>query len=223
MGWLMVLSCSDRLRSDSLRSEIWLSQRSPAADKPAGDSTPSSAETRYHGVRQELRLPANRHRALAYVRRALTRLGLWIDPQAERALGSKLLVRLGHAAVVQQRFLRQLYERLQTANVPLLVLTGPVLAPLLYPSAVSRPSADLNIEVRIADVDATIAALEASGLRECDFDPEIVRHEHAEHVHGSSAFHRVFSSNDGQIRVDLNVDALQLGVRFSRRSAMAAG
>jgi Uncharacterised nucleotidyltransferase len=76
-----------------------------------------------------------RHRALAYVRRALTRLGLRIDPQAECALGSKLL-RLGHAAIVQQHFLRQLSERLQTANVPRLVLKGPVPAPLLYPSAV---------------------------------------------------------------------------------------
>ena len=66
---------------------------------------------------------AERHRALAYVRRALTRLGLRIDPQAECALGSKLL-RLGHAAIVQQQFLRQLSERLQTANVPLLVLKG---------------------------------------------------------------------------------------------------
>jgi Uncharacterised nucleotidyltransferase len=127
-----------------------------------------------------------------------------------RALGAKLL-RLAQAAVVQQRFLLKLAEQLQVVNVGLLVLKGPVLAPLLYPSAVFRPSADLDIEVRVADIEATVAALEANGLRECDFDPEIARHEHAEHVHGSSAFHRVFHSQDGQILVEQHVDALQLG------------
>lgn len=161
---------------------------------------------------------AERHRALAYVRRGVTRLGIRMDPETERALGAKLL-RLGHAAVVQQRVLRDLAQRLEAAEVPLLVLKGPVLAPLLYPSAVFRPSADLDIEVRVADVDATVAALEASGLRECDFDPEIARHEHAEHVHGSSAFHRVFASKDEQILVELHVDALQLGVQFSPEEA----
>ena len=165
---------------------------------------------------------AERHRALAYVRRALTRLGLRIDPQAECALGSKLL-RLGHAAIVQQHFLCQLSERLQTANVPLLVLKGPVPAPLLYPSAVFRPSADLDIEVRIADVDATSAALEETGLREYDFDRRLRGMSTRSTCTAARPSTESFLRTMVRYWWSCTSTPCSWGFGFSRRSAMAAG
>jgi hypothetical protein len=157
---------------------------------------------------------ATRHRALAYVRRALAAAAVRPPVEVERSLGQALF-KLAQKLVRLNRRLQQVAEALANEGVPLLVLKGPVLGPLLYPSTVFRPFADLDLLVPESHVETAAAVLSQCGLTEFAFQPEVARREHADHVHDGAAYHRVFYSADGQDVAELHADALQLGLQLS--------
>jgi hypothetical protein len=161
---------------------------------------------------------ATRHRVVAYVRRGLAAAGFRPPVEIERALGVALL-RASDKLVRLNIRLRDIATRMQAAGVPLLVLKGPVLGPLLYPSASFRPFSDLDLLVPEPYMDQAEAILGECGLAELAYPPEVARREHADHVHDGAEFHRMFVSADDQELIELHLDPLQLGMRLTPEGA----
>jgi hypothetical protein len=108
--------------------------------------------------------------------------------------------------------LRHVVGRLHAAGIPALVLKGPALVRSIYARAALRPYGDLDLAVQDGHQAAAERVLLQQGYTEIDYDAE-VRRGHAGHVHAGAAFHRQFTSADGQVLVELHVDPLQLGLR----------
>jgi hypothetical protein len=161
---------------------------------------------------------ATRHRVLAYLRQALTATAVRPPRETERDLG-KSLIGVASGIVRLKRRLEQIAAVFADNDIPLLVLKGPVLAPLLYPTPVFRPYADLDLMVHSADLARASRALEEVGLREIVFEPEAARRESSAHLECGAEYHSVFVSADDAELVELHVDVLQLGLRLSPEQA----
>jgi hypothetical protein len=112
-----------------------------------------------------------------------------------------------------RRDLERLAPPLAAADVPFLVLKGPVLARTIYPSLDLRPYTDLDLTVRPEHEHAAVQTLVGEGYRE-DRDPvDDVRRARAGTADAWAPFHRRFSTAAMPSVVELHLDPLQLGLR----------
>jgi len=161
---------------------------------------------------------AARHGVVGYVRQAVARDGVPLPSFAAEALRNAALAQIGHVARLDAALGRVL-SALEGARVPVIVLKGPVLSRLVYPEPALRPYSDLDLTVRDADEQAAVAALLGCGLAEVPHGAEVERLTHAHHVHGGTAFHRVFLAPGGGVMVELHLDPLQMGLRPTHEAA----
>ncbi len=153
---------------------------------------------------------AERHGVLAYVQQALCDVPV-VPDAARHALQERLTAVVLQQAILNDE-LRRVLHALDAADVPAIVLKGPVLARTLYPTAVFRPYTDLDLVVPEPREERAVAALTAAGLREVPFAAEVARRGHA--CPGLDApYHRRFQTADGRAVVELHLDPLQLGLR----------
>ncbi len=157
---------------------------------------------------------ATRHRALAYLRAGLAREQVRPPVRIERAIGQTLLLS-GTRLVRLREALRRVAAAFAEEGIPLIVLKGPVLAPVLYPGAIFRPFSDIDVLVPEAHVERAAALIVACGLPERAHGAGVAQAEHADHVHDAADYHRQFATDDWEVMVELHADALQLGMRLS--------
>jgi hypothetical protein len=96
---------------------------------------------------------------------------------------------------------------------PVIVLKGPALARSIYPTRELRPYSDLDLVVHETDGVRTGAMLQAYGFAETAYAAEDARRARAGYVSRNTALHRIFTSHDGQVKVELHLDPLQLGLK----------
>jgi hypothetical protein len=161
---------------------------------------------------------AGRHGVAAFVRQAVVRDGVQVPPFAAGALRHAAIAHLTHVARLDTS-LDTILPALQAAGVPTIVLKGPVLARLVYSDHHLRPYSDLDLNVREPDEHKVGRTLVEIGLVEVPHGAEVERLTHAHHVHGGSAFHRVFMSPGGGVMVELHLDPLQMGLRPTLEAA----
>lgn len=155
---------------------------------------------------------AARHGVTGFVRQAAAREALTLPPMVAEGLRHAALAQLAHVARLDAA-LGRIVPALQAAGVTPMVLKGPVLARLVYPSPALRPYTDLDLNVREHDAGAAARALRGCGLVEVPHGAEVRRQAHAPHVHGGGPFHRVFTAPEGGLTVELHLDPLQMGLR----------
>lgn len=161
---------------------------------------------------------AARHGVVGFVRRAVARDGVAVPPFVAAGLRNAALAQLTHVARLDAALARIL-AALEQAGVPAILLKGPVLARAVYPEPALRPYSDLDLTIRDTDERAAVAALLGVGLVEVPHGAEVERRTHAHHVHGGTAFHRVFLAPGGGVMVELHLDPLQMGLRPTGEAA----
>jgi hypothetical protein len=161
---------------------------------------------------------AARHGVSGFVRQAVARDGVAVPPFVAEGLRSATLAQLTHVARLDAA-LAQILPALQGADVPAIVLKGPVLSRLVYPDRSLRPYSDIDLNVREPDELRVVETLLATGLVEVPHGAEVERLTHAHHVHGGGAFHRVFVGPAGGVMVELHLDPLQMGLKPTREAA----
>ena len=154
---------------------------------------------------------AVRHRVAAYVLEAVSREGVMLPYDALQMLQVATLSTVIGCARINQEVAREV-SSLHASGIPAMVLKGPALVRTIYPRPALRPYGDLDLAVQDRHQAAAERVLLADGYTEIDYDAE-VRRQHAGHVHHGAAFHRQFTSSDGQVMVELHIDPLQLGLR----------
>ncbi|MCC7369040.1 MAG: nucleotidyltransferase family protein [Chloroflexi bacterium] len=159
---------------------------------------------------------AARHGVSGYVRQAITRDRLDVPVFVADGLRTAALAQIAHVARLNVA-LGQLSEAFSAARVPFILLKGPVLSQLVYREPTLRPYSDLDLNVREPDEAAAVQAILSVGLGEVPHGAEVERQTHAHHVHGGTAFHRVFLGPRGTpsegVMVELHLDPLQMGLR----------
>jgi hypothetical protein len=153
-----------------------------------------------------------------FVRQAIARDGLAVPPIVAEGLRTIALTQITHVARLGAA-LDRILPALQEANVPTIVLKGPVMSRLVYPDPALRPYSDIDLTVREPDERLASETLVRTGLVEVPHGAEVDRLTHAHHVHGGSAFHRVFMAPGGGVMVELHLDPLQMGLRPTREAA----
>jgi hypothetical protein len=161
---------------------------------------------------------AARHGVVGFVRQAVSRDNLAVPPFVAEGLRSAALAQITHVARLDAA-MGQILPALNAANVPTILLKGPVLSRLVYPDPTLRPYSDLDLTVREPDEQAVSQTLLRCGLVEVPHGAEVERQLHAHHVHGGAAYHRVFMAPAGGVMVELHLDPLQMGLRPTREAA----
>jgi hypothetical protein len=151
---------------------------------------------------------ALRHRVLPY----LVRAGLGGPPSICDRLRNLERASTGHALLVDLELDKAL-RLLQTLGAPSIVLKGPALARTVYPDRFLRPHDDIDLTIHPEDEDRVIESLLDSGYRELRVGHEEQRREHAGHLEGGAAYHRVFRRDDSVVPLELHLDPLQLGLQ----------
>lgn len=163
-------------------------------------------------------LLAARHGVSGYIRQAINREGIPLPAEIAAGLRNAAVAQITHVARLDAA-LMQVLAALQAAEVPTMLLKGPVLSRLVYPDRTLRPYSDLDLNVREPDEEKVVTALLGCGLVEVPHGAEVLRQEHAGHVHGGTAFHRVFMAPEGGVMVELHLDPLQMGLKTTHEAA----
>ena len=161
---------------------------------------------------------ATRHRVAAYVQEGVTRAGVQLAPEIERALRHVTLLFLAEVMKIDAE-LRRVVQGFDRAGIPTIVLKGPVLARTIYPSSAFRPYGDIDLNIQDRDEMHAVALLLDHGYAEKQCPAEDARRAHAGHLHGGAAFHRQFLSADGGVLIETHTDPLQLGLRSTCEAA----
>lgn len=161
---------------------------------------------------------AGRHGVAGFVRQAIARDDVAVPTDVADGLRQVALSHLTHVARLDAA-LATILPALQAAGVQPIVLKGPVLSRLVYPDQTLRPYSDLDLTVREPDEHTVSETLVKTGLVEVPHGAEVERLIHAHHVHGGSAFHRVFMAPGGGVMVELHLDPLQMGLRPTLEAA----
>lgn len=165
---------------------------------------------------------AVRHGVSGFVRQAVARDSVAVPVSLAEGLRNAVLSQITHVARLDAA-LATILPALQAAEVPAIVLKGPVLSRLVYPDRSLRPYSDIDLNVREPDEVRVVETLLATGLVEVPHGAEVERLTHAHHVHGGGAFHRVFMSPAGgpagDVMVELHLDPLQMGLKPTREAA----
>ncbi len=167
---------------------------------------------------QEVAELAARHGVAAFVREASTRDGIALPPFVAEGLRNASLAQIAHVARLDA-LLDRVLSAVREAEIPTVVLKGPVLSRLVYPVPGLRPYSDIDLMIRDTDEKRGVAMLLACGLEEVPHGAEVLRQAHAHHVHEGNAFHRVFMDPGRGAMVELHLDALQMGLRPTHEAA----
>jgi hypothetical protein len=161
---------------------------------------------------------AARHGVSGFVRQAVVRDEIGLPTFVADGLRNAVLAQIAHVARLDSA-LGRILPALQTRSVPTIILKGPILSRLVYPDQTLRPYSDIDLTVREPDEAAMVEILLACGLEEVPHGAEVERQAHAHHVHGGTAFHRVFMAPEGGIMVEMHLDPLQMGLRPTLEAA----
>ena len=161
---------------------------------------------------------AAQHGVAGFVRQAIARDDVAVPIHVAEALRNVALSQLAHGARLDAA-LATILPALQAAEVPTILLKGPVLSRLVYPERTLRPYSDLDLTVREPDEARVVQTLLGTGLEEVPHGAEVERLTHAHHVHGGGAFHRVFMAPAGGVMVELHLDPLQMGLKPTLEAA----
>jgi hypothetical protein len=155
---------------------------------------------------------AGRHGVAAYVRQAVAREGISLPDAAAGALRNTTFASVVKVMRLEAELAR-VARALALAEVPVIVLKGPVLSRTIYPEPALRPYTDIDLTVQDRHEDVAVSALLEYGLTEQTFKAQEWWQAHGDHVHEGAAFHRQFVSRDRQALVELHTDPLQLGLK----------
>ena len=158
------------------------------------------------------------HGVVGWVRQSVARDGVPIPPFVADGLRSAALAQVAHIARLDDA-LTKILAALRAADLPVILLKGPVLSRLVYPDPSLRPYSDIDLNVREPDEERVSELLLGTGLVEVPHGAEVERQLHAHHVHGGAAYHRVFMAPGGGVMVELHLDPLQMGLRPTREAA----
>ena len=151
-------------------------------------------------------------RVVAYVRRAIDGGVLSAPADFSTAVRNAELVGVAHVMRLDAELFR-LMGAFRQDSQPVIVLKGPALARSIYPTRELRPYGDLDLVVHETDGVRTGAMLQAYGFAETAYAAEDARRARAGYVSRNTALHRIFTSHDGQVKVELHLDPLQLGLK----------
>ncbi|MGE3267406.1 MAG: nucleotidyltransferase family protein [Chloroflexota bacterium] len=158
------------------------------------------------------------HGVSGFVRQAAAREGVAVPPFVAEGLRNAALAQIAHVARLDAT-LHRILPALQTVGVPTIILKGPVLSRLVYPDPTLRPYSDIDLTIREPDEAQVVETLLGVGLAEVPHGAEVARQTHAHHVHGGTAFHRVFMAPEGGVMVEMHLDPLQMGLRTTHEAA----
>jgi hypothetical protein len=160
---------------------------------------------------------ADRHFVIDYVLKATNRWTVELPIAALQGLRERQLLRVAHRMLIDAELVRILGV-LAAADLPLVLLKGPVLARTIYPEPQLRGYNDIDMVVEDANKDAVVAKLLGCGFTEVPCSAKERNGAHAAHLENGSGFHREFVTRGGQVLVELHADALQLGLKANGES-----
>jgi hypothetical protein len=161
---------------------------------------------------------AAEHGVAGFVRQAVAREGIGIPAFVADGLRSVTLAQVAHIARLEASLTRVLAAQAE-AGIETVVLKGPVLSRTVYQNPALRPYSDVDLWIKDADEERTVANLLGIGLEEVPHGAEVMRREHADHVLGGEPFHRVFMDGPRGVMVELHLDALQMGLEPTDEAA----
>lgn len=137
------------------------------------------------------------HGLAAYAVRALARTAVLLPEAGAAVLQDADVAAVAMSLAVDTRLAPTL-AAVAAQGISSIVLKGPVLSRTIYPDRSLRPYRDLDLVVRMGDLDEAVVALVAAGL------VEVPSRE--------APFHRVFVDRQGRALVELHTDPFQLGL-----------
>jgi hypothetical protein len=152
------------------------------------------------------------HGVTAFVQQAVALGGLPVSPRTAGALRGVVNSTVARAMGLNLE-LQRVNAALAAAQLPVIVLKGPILARTVYPAAALRPYDDIDINVPDSDEQAVADVLVGCGFHEFSYHAEAALRAHAGHLQEGAVFHRIFVKDPGALTIELHTEPLQLGLK----------